>query len=94
MAQDNTPNFIRPGMTQDADPANQSHNQAGDKKTAFADKDPVIQAPDQTPEARAHAIAQERKRAVNPLQEELTKIDADVDHTEERLHPGNSGGTV
>jgi len=94
MAQDNTPNFIRPGMTQDADPANQPHNQADDKKTAFAENDPATQAPAQTSEARAHEAAEARRRAGNPLEEELSKINPDDEHTGERLHPGNSGGSV
>lgn len=81
MAQDNTPNFIRPGMTQDADPANQPHNQAEPREPAFAEDDPATQAP---------ATAEDRLRKGNPLHDELTGHEPVDPQTKERLQPGQT----
>lgn len=62
MTQNNTPNFIRPGMTQDADPANLPHNQAEETEGVFAENDPATQAPE---------TDADKKPARNPLTEPL-----------------------
>lgn len=80
MTQDNTPNFIRPGMTQDADPANLPQNQVEETEGAFAENDPATQAP---------ATREDRQRAGNPLEEPLTETDPVDTHTKERLQTGN-----
>lgn len=80
MTQNNTPNFIRPGMTQDADPANLPQNQVEDTDGAFAENDPATQAP---------ATSEDKRREGNPLDAPLTKADPADTHTKERLQPGN-----
>lgn len=71
MAQDNTPNFIRPGMTGDADPANRTKQRESSVGEAFTDDDADAEVP---------ARAEDKKRAGNPLETELT--------THEALEPG------
>lgn len=80
MTQNNTPNFIRPGMTQDADPANLPHNQVEETEGAFAENDPATQAPETDPA---------KKPAGNPLDLPLDESNPVNTHEKERLQPGN-----
>lgn len=79
MTQDHTPNFIRPGMTQDADPAKQAGHRESSVGDAFAEHDPATQAP---------ATAEDRKRMGNPLEAELTTHDALAPDLQAHQEPG------